>query len=1019
MKSGLAAYVLENHIAALLAVLLVILFGAVSLMRLPIQLTPEVERPTITINTSWRAAAPEEVEAEIIEPQEKVLRGLPGMIELESTAQRGRARITVTFAVGASLERGLIEVLNRLNRVGNYPDDADEPRLSTVGGRSRAIAWFIVRPTQDKTRDIESYRDYIEEVVQTRFERVPGVARSELRGGRAREVRISFDPFKAASRGVELPVVARLAGGNEDISAGSVDVGKRRYTVRYTGAYDVEELGALVLAWRDGLPVYLADVADIDIAFADRESFVINKEGDAIAVNAHRESGVNVLEVMAGLQQAVEELQHGPLQGAGLSIEQVYDETVYIYRSLQMLASNLMLGILLAIAVLWWFIRRLRATLLVAFSIPVSLVFTFAVLYATGHTINVISIAGLAFAVGMVLDASIVVLENIVRLREGGRSADEAALDGPAQVKGALIASTATTVAIFLPVVFLPDEAGQLFADLALTIASAVLASMLFALLVLPTLSRHWLHRVSRDDPHTDWWEGITARIMYLTGSRGRRLPLIGLLLIVPLLLTVLLKPDADYLPEGNRNLVFAFIQPPPGMNLDHVEAEMGQVISGRLRPYVTGEQEPVIQHYFFVAYRGGVFMGARAKDPTRVTELVPVVNDAIRGFPDTRGFAQQRSLFAGRGNRSVEMNLQSRNLDRLLEAGRIGEQAILDIWPDARVRPLPGLELAEPELRLVPNERRIAESGWDRATLARVVRALGDGLFVGEFFDGEETLDIVVRATPWTTPEELGAIPLMTPASGILPVSELVELVRTAGPDQLRRIDRRRTVTLQITPPEGVSLEETIQVLREQVEPLVRNDLPADGDVVYSGAADKLEQALVNMSGSFVLAILILYLLMSALFRSFRDSLLVLLVLPLATVGSVIALQLLNMVTFQPMDLLTMIGFVILLGLVVNNAILLVYQTRAAERAGMQRGDAVEQAVRLRLRPILMTTLTSVFGMLPLLLVPGAGTELYRGLACVIVGGMLVSTVFTLLLLPALLRSGRPVDATGDTHAA
>ena len=1011
---SLQRYMLDNHIAALVAVLLVLLFGSVSLTRLPVQLTPEVERPTITINTGWRAAAPEEVEAEIIEPQEKVLRGLPGMTTLESTAQRGRGRITVTLAVGTDLERGLIEVLNRLNRVKSYPDDADEPTLSTVGVRSQAIAWFIIRTTPDNPRDIESYRDYLEEVVQTRFERVPGVARSELRGGREREVRITFDPYKAASRGIELPVVARLAGGNDDISAGDVDVGKRRYTVRYTGAYDVDELGGLVLDWRDGRPVYLADIADINIEFADRESFVINKAGNAIAVNAHRESGVNVLEVMAGLQQAFDELQAGPLERAGLSIEQVYDETVYIYRSLRMLGSNLMLGILLAVAVLWWFMRRLRVTLLVAFSIPVSLIFSFIVLYATGHTINVISIAGLAFSVGMVLDASIVVLENIVRLREGGLPSDAAASQAPAQVQGALIASTATTVAIFLPVVFLPDEAGQLFADLALTIAFAVVASMLVALLVLPTLSRHWLHRVSNADPHTQWWDGITRKIMELTGAPRQRHIWIAVLVVVPLVLTVLLKPDADYLPEGNRNLVFAFIQPPPGMNLDHVEKEMGQVIARRLEPYVSGDKEPVIRHYFFVAYRGGVFMGAQAQHAGRIKELVPVVNEAIRGFPDTRGFAQQRSLFGSRGGRRIEMDLQSRHLDSLLEAARIGEQAILELWPTAQIRPLPGLELAEPELQLVPNERRIAEAGWDRATIASVVRALGDGLFVGEYFDGEETLDIIVRARPWRTPEELEVIPLMTPKSGVLPLNELVDVVRTAGPDQLRRIDRRRTITLQITPPDDVSLEQAIETLRTGVEPLVRNNLPADGDVRYSGAADKLEQALVNMSGSFFLAILILYLLMSALFRSFRDSLLVLLVLPLATVGSVIALQILGWVTFQSMDLLTMIGFIILLGLVVNNAILLVYQTRAAERAGMARYAAVEQAVRLRLRPILMTTLTSVFGMLPLLLVPGAGTELYRGLAAVIVGGMLVSTVFTLLLLPALLQTGRlPNPAT------
>jgi multidrug efflux pump subunit AcrB len=1008
MKSGLQAYMLDNHIAALVAVLLVILFGSVSLTRLPIQLTPEVERPTITINTDWRAAAPEEVEAEIIEPQEKVLRGLPGMTELESNAQRGRGRITITFAVGTDLDRGLIEVLNRLNRVSNYPQDADEPSLSTVGVRSQAIAWFIIRTTPENPRNIESYRDFLEEVVQTRFERVPGVARSEMRGGRAREVRITFDPYKAASHGIELPVVARLAGGNEDISAGDVDVGKRRYTVRYAGAYDVAELGALVLDWRDGRPVYLADIADVDIEYADRDSFVINKEGNAIAVNAHRESGVNVLEVMDGLQQAYAELQVGPLARAGLSIEQVYDETVYIYRSLQMLGSNLMLGILLAVAVLWWFVRRLRVTLLVAFSIPVSLIFSFVVLYATGHTINVISIAGLAFAVGMVLDASIVVLENIVRLREGGMASEAAAASGPVQVQGALIASTATTVAIFLPVVFLPDEAGQLFADLALTIAVAVVASMLMALLVLPTLSKHWLQRVSSADPHKAWWDRITVGIMDLTAGRRQRHYLVAGLVAIPVLLTVLLRPDADYLPEGNRNLVFAFIQPPPGMNLDHVEKEMGQVIARRLQPYVAGEQEPVIRHYFFVAYRGGVFMGARAADAARIRELLPVVNEAIRGFPDTRGFAQQRSLFGGRSGRRIEMNLQSRNLESLLDAARLGEQAILDTWPSARIRPIPGLELAEPELQLVPNERRIAEAGWDRATIASVVRALGDGLFVGEYFDGEETLDIIVRAQPWHTPEELAVMPMMTPKSGVLPINELVDVVRTAGPDQLRRIDRRRTVTLQITPPDNVSLEQAIETLRSGVEPQIRDKLPVDGDVQYSGAADKLEQALVNMSGSFLLAILILYLLMSALFRSFRDSLLVVLVLPLATVGSVIALQMLNWVTFQPMDLLTMIGFIILLGLVVNNAILLVYQTRAAERAGMARRDAVEQAVRLRLRPILMTTLTSVFGMLPLLLVPGAGTELYRGLATVIVGGMLVSTVFTLLLLPALLQTGR-----------
>jgi multidrug efflux pump subunit AcrB len=809
-------------------------------------------------------------------------------------------------------------------------------------------------------------------------------------------------------------MVARLAGSNKDVSAGTADVGKRRYTLRFTGTFAVEEFGEMVLDWRAGRPVLLRDIAEVDVQMADPQSFVINKGGSAIAVNAHRESGVNVLEVMQGLQTAAAELREGPLAAAGLQMEQVYDETVYINRSLQMLFGNLLLGIVLAVCVLWWFLRRFRATLLVAFAIPVSLFFAFSILDVSGHTVNVISLAGMAFSVGMILDASIVVLENIVRLREGGSIRLEAAYQGAQQVRGALIASTATTVAIFLPVVFLPDEAGQLFADLALTISSAVIASMLIALIVLPTLTNQWLQSVNSDDPHTHWWDGLTRRIMALTDVPGRRLRWIVALISVPLLLTLLLKPHADYLPDGNRNLVFAFVHPPPGVNIEHLKTEMGDVVAARLAPYVSGEKEPVIKHYFFVAYNGGVFMGARAADSARAKELVGVINTTIRGFPDTIAFAKQSSLFGGsRGGRTVDMNIQGRDLDRLLEAARAGFAAVQKEWPETSVTPSPGLEMAEPELRLVPDERRIAEAGWNREVLAQVSRAVGDGLYVGDYFDGEERLDIIVRADAWETPEELAAIPLATPQAGILPLGELVHVVRTAGPDKLRRLDRRRTVTLRVTPPEGVSLEETIIFLKENIEPVVREYLPEGGGVRYSGAADKLQEALFNLSSSFVLALLILYLLMSALFHSFRDGFLVLLVLPLATVGGVLALWLLNLVTFQPMDLLTMIGFIILLGLVVNNAILLVYQTRAAERQGTPRRSAVEQAVRLRLRPILMTTLTSVFGMLPLLLMPGAGTELYRGLAGVIVGGMLVSTVFTLLLLPALLRTGESAPAT------
>jgi len=1007
---------LSNPVAVVVAVILAILFGLISLSRLPIQLTPEVERPQITISTVWRAAAPKEVESEIVEPQENVLRGLPGMTELLAKAQRSRGEITITFGVGTDLRRSLIEVMNRLNRVPRYPDDAEEPVISSIGGRSRAVAWFIFKPVQGNDREIASYHDFLEEVVQTRFERVPGVALSEVRGGREKEVRITFDPYKTASLGIELPKVASLAGGAKDISGGFADVGKRRYTVRYAGAYKVADLENMVLDWRDGQPVLLRDVATVELRLRDRDSFVIQNGERAMAVNAHRETGVNMLEVMAGLKQAAQELEQGPLQRAGLRMQQVYDETIYIHRSMNMVQTNLLLGIILAVVVLWWFFRRFRATMMVAIAIPACVISSFIVLDAAGRTINVISLAGLAFAVGMVLDAAIVVLESIVRLREKGVDSQTAALQGTSKVWGALLASTATTAAIFLPVVFLRDEAGQLFADLALTIAVAVCLSLLVAVTVLPAAATSWLKNIDMHDKHEHWWDKISALVMRLTDTPKQRTAWIAGLIVGPLLLVALLFPDSDYLPQGNRNLVFAFVVPPPGVNVDTLEAELGQVVAKRMQPYIEGKKSPHVDNYFFVAFHAGVFMGARAKDPDQTNQLVPLINSLIGGFPDTIAFAKRSSLFGGFGTgRSINMDIQGSNLNQLLDAAQAGFMSVMQHLPGRPPRPHPGLDLAEPELQLNPDERRVAEAGWNRSIMANVVRAMGDGLYVGDYFDGEQRLEILLRGQKWYTPEELSSIPLATPGSDVLPLGELVKLERTAGPSELRRINRRRTVTLEITPPDDMSLEQALRIIKEKVEPAVLPLLPEDGEIHYTGSADKLEQALKSMGGSFLLAIAILYLLMSALFQSFRDSLLVLLAIPLAGVGGVIILFLLNAILslsggYQSMDLLTMVGFIILLGLVVNNAILLVHQTRVAEREGMGRRDAVHQAVQLRLRPILMSTLTSLFGMLPLLVLPGAGTELYRGLAAVIVGGMAVSTVFTLVLLPALLRVGEEV---------
>ncbi|MCH8056837.1 MAG: efflux RND transporter permease subunit [Proteobacteria bacterium] len=1003
---------LSNPVAVIVACILVVIFGMISLFRLPIQMTPDITRPEITIITRWRASAPNEIESEIIEPQEDVLRSVPSLLKLESTSSYGRGSINLEFAIGTDMNRALIEVMNRLNQVPRYPVDADEPVIRVGGSRfAKVIAWFAIKTKPGNTRPIASYQDFVDDTVVTRLERVPGISQTGTFGGRPHEVRITFDPFKAANIGLDLTGIASELGSNADVSAGSTEVGRRQYTLRFSGKYDISSLGDLVLEWRDGKPIRLNDIAHIELTMVDASTQLHQNGAPSLAVNVIPESGVNVLEVMNELKSVIADLAENELDRAGLTIQQNYDETVYVKSSIGMVRNNLLLGMSLAMVVLWWFLRKFRATLSVALAIPLCLLIAFMVLDFTGRTLNIISMAGLAFATGMVLDAAIVVMENIFRQREAGRKGEEAALRGTSQVWGALLASTATTVAIFMPVVFLRDEAGQLFADLAVTISAAVIASLLVAVTVLPTAAANWVKGEAIEDHHRSWWRWVTKHIMSWTDTPRRRWTFVGLLTGAPLVLALLLIPPADYLPEGKRNFIFGFMVTPPGIGVETSNRELLDVIDKRLEPYMNGEKPQQIKSYFLGASPAfGMFMGGEAVDPGDVDELLQIFNSEIlTGFPDTFGFVRRAAVFSGARGRNIDVDLQADSFESLLEAGRAGFAAITEALPGASVRPFPSLELAEPQLRLIPNDRKIAEVGWNRSRMAAIIRAMGDGIFLGEYFDGSRRYNVILRAEEWYTPEELAALPVATASGEVLTIGELTRVTRTAGPSQILRIDRRRTLTLQVTPPPGMAMEEALAVINEQVKPEILRLLPKNGSVTLRGTAEALDEALASMSGSFVLAIVLLYLLISALFRSFTDSLLVILTIPMATVGGIISLRLMDLALLstggQQMDLLTMIGFVILLGLVVNNAILLVYRARDAEREGLGRRDAVENAIRLRLRPILMSTMTSIFGMLPLMLIPGSGTELYRGMAAVIVGGMLISTLFTLLLLPSLLR--------------
>ncbi|NNK34181.1 MAG: efflux RND transporter permease subunit [Xanthomonadales bacterium] len=1001
----------RNPAGVAVAVAIVTLFGLFSLKNLPVQLFPDIELPQLNVQAGWRAASPREVESEILEPMEEVLQGLPGLQVMEANAFNGGAFINLQFGLDTDMQATLMDVIGRLNRLPPMPADADPPVVQ-LGGRGTAngaLTWYFVQKLPGTPGALTDYARQVTDIIKPRIEAIDGVAGVDILAGAPEQLQIVIDPYRAAELGLPLTDIAQRASRANDTSGGFVDVGRRQYTLRFEGRYDPEQLRNQVLEWRDGRPVRLGDIADIRIDRGPRRDLVIQNGNPAMGVRIDRQNGANVLAALTEVKAAMDELRDGPIRELGLDVQQSFDASVFIQRAVSLVTNNLLIGILLAIGVLWWFLRDARGTLLIAIAIPISLLTTFVVLKLTGRSLNVISLAGLAFAVGMVLDAAIVVSENIVRLRERGEMPAPAALEGTGQVQGALFASAATTVAIFLPVLFLQDVEGQLFADLALTIAIAVCASLVVALTILPTLGGSMLKSRKLTREHSPGWVKLSGVLMKASATGPRRAAIVATLVAIPLLMTWAWFPQLDYLPPVKRDAVDAFLQTPPGANWETKEKEIVSTLVERLDPYMKGEQEPALKNYYIWLFSGGGTIGARVQDQSRVKELETIMREEILvGIPDFRGFAAQGNLFGGfGGGRDIAVHMQSADEPGLMTAAASGQQQLMEVFPGANVQAFPPPELSEPELRISPDDSRISEVGWNRNSVADVIRALGNGLWLGEYFDGEDRMDIILKANGWETPEQLAATPVMTPAGEVVPLGELVDVQRTTGPGQIRRVNGRRTVSLSVSPPENVSLETAVSTVQSEVEPLLRSSLPNDGTIVYGGSADSLNDAIQTMSNNFLMALLILFLLMAGLFRSLRDAAIVALTIPLAGVGGIISLQVLNLFSFQPMDLLTMIGFIILLGLVVNNAILLVDQTRRAERSGKSREEAVRQALNIRLRPIFMSTFTTIFGMLPLVLMPGEGSVIYRGLATAIVGGMTCSLFFTLLMLPSLLRMG------------
>jgi len=1033
---------IEKPVAVLVGVILVVMFGSIALATLPYQLSPNVTEPVITVSTTWQGATPYEIERDIIEEQEKALKGIPGLTEMESSCYNGLSELSLKFEIGTDIDNALLRVSNKLNEVPDYPDRVDRPVVSATGASTSPVIWMILKTLPGNERGVQTYRTFFENDVRQYLERVPGVADLFIGGGRENEMQIIVDPVRLAAYNLTIPkLVTILKSENVSIAAGNLGVGRRDYRIRTPGEFKTpEDIEQVVLTSSGEYRVTLGDVAKVQRGHQKPVVAMLHNSVEGMAVGVKPEPGSNVLDMTSAVKKVVNELNEGKLKDQGVELDWVYDQRPYIDGAIDLVQRNIIIGSILAIVVLFIFLQSFSSTIIVAVSIPISIIGAFIMFAAAGRSLNVVSMAGISFAVGMLVDNAIVVLENIDRHRRMGKGPVAAAYDGTSEVWGAVLASTLTTVAVFLPVVFMEQEAGQLFKDIAIAVTCAIVLSLFVSVLVIPMLAKQ-LYGVAEkrmkasaqlDSPRPPAALSIAKRALVpLTEMGGRasdwimslldraisspksRIVTVLSLTLASILLVLAFFPKMEYLPQGNRNLVISILIPPPGLSYAE-RLSIGEFVYEQSDPHFNKEVDgmPGIQDMFFVSAPTINLFGAMATDEQRAGELTPLFNRILNSIPGMFGISIQASIFEqglGKG-RVIDVDISGPSLERLVAAaGTMFGMAMQEI-PGSQVRPVPSLELLYPEVRFIPERDRVRAAGLTTEGLGTAIDVILDGRKIGDFKEeGKKKVDLILKGAPTdvTTPEELYSSLIAVPQGWAVPVSSLARIQRTNSMNQIRHLERQRTISLQVTPPKGMPLQEAMEIIQNKLIPGVRQMGLLEGLTVrLSGAADKLTVTRNALQWNFLLAIVITYLLMSALFGNFIYPLIILFTVPLAGAGGFLGLKLENwFIAQQPLDILTMLGFVILIGVVVNNAILIVHQSlRNIREHDMEHKEAILKATRTRLRPIYMSAATSVFGMLPLAVAPGPGSELYRGLGAVVLGGLALSTVFTVFVIPALL---------------
>ncbi|WP_263818610.1 efflux RND transporter permease subunit [Salinibacter sp.] len=1003
---------IRRPVATAMTFLAILVVGSVSFYYLPVDLLPEIEYPRVTVYTNYANVGPEEMETIVTDPVSNAVSSVPNVERMTSSSEEGESRVNLEFAQGTDLNAAANDVRAALDRIRDgLPVEAEPPGIWKFDPNSQEIVTIAV----ESSRDMESLTRLLERNLGKQFEQIPGVGTLNIQGGIYRQVRVNIDRDRLKSYNLSAAQVQQaISQSNVALPGGNVKEGLKDLYVRTQGEYEsLREIRRTVVTTAGQTPIRVDDVAEVVDGYEDLDRIAELNGVPVVRLDIQKQSGANTVTVADNIRAEVERINKAR---SDVRLTVVSDQSDFIRKSINNVQNSAIWGSLLAILVLYLFLRNGSTTFIIALSIPISIIATFALLFFNDLTLNQMTFGGLALGVGLIVDNAIVVLENIIRQREeNGRSLKEAASIGTREVAGAIVASTLTTSVIFLPLVFARTTTAALFQSLALVVVFALVCSLLVALTLVPMMASRFLtvdagEQAIDQDASKSWFQRAFARlenrysrlIELLLGRRwlvfGTTVVLLGGAVALWPLVSVELAPQTD------ANQIDIDLQMAQGTNIAVVMEYLDE-LEQNVKPHLPEED---MENFAKQVQPWGAEVEIRLKSASERSVNTFALADSIRSEvlgsvpgADIRVGAQsglwilRRVFSTGGGNEALQVELRGYDLDRARSISERIESRLEGVVGIASART--GRREGRPEQNIRFLRDKISSLGLTVREVAAAVQTNVGGSRAASYRSGGEQFPITVRLRPEDrlSVDDLDNVSIQPPEGGSVPLSTLVETNRGRGPTEIQRINGQRVTYISATLNSDAVLGEVVQRARGDLADL---NLPEGFSVTFGGEYREQQKAQTDFLIAIIMALVLIYMVMAGQFERFLDPFVVMFSVPLVLIGVLPTLVL----TGTTVNIQSVMGLVMLIGIVVNNAIVLVDYINLMRRGhGMDLLPAVAEAGRLRLRPILMTTLTTVLGLVPLALGIGAGAEIQAALARVVIGGLLASTLITLVLIP------------------